>query len=147
MRRCLWVALLAAALSSGCGDDTCGDCTDLFFVQLGSEQFDFGLWRVVVLLEDERRVECEAELPRREDARQPACTSADVVLTLGPGDTLDSLTILGNPERVRVVVELDGAQVGSETFEPRYEGVRPGDDCPIRCRQASDSLTVRSGAL
>ena len=71
------------------------------------------------------------------------CSSASgIAVSVTPAGFF-SLTVLGAPSSVQVVVRSGGATIASRSYVPAYADARPnGPDCPGACREASDTLTL-----
>lgn len=117
----------------------------------GAYRFDIEL--------DQDKVSCEVTLPLRACDAGPSarCTlhpgegpSERVMISesgcaLPPAQhSLPTLSIRGEPARVRVAVSRDGAQLASEELTPAYRTVTPnGPGCEPVCRQAHGAVTLR----
>lgn len=114
----------------------------------GTYRFDFEL--------DQEKVSCEGTLPLRACEHGPSvrCTpegAAERVMISESGcalpaaeHSLPSISIRGEPARVRLTVSRDGTQLAAEEMTPQYRTMRPnGPECEPVCRQASAKVTLR----
>jgi hypothetical protein len=152
LRTCAMPALLSIAIA-GCSvdpNDYCPpeSCPNAFTITIHRDKnaaFAVGSWRLVVDSDLGRGdVTCTIDATKglgsckADDATRALLDLGSV--TQGTDVSALYLTVVGNPKRVSVSVDHDGAALGTQSYTPVYT---PLQNCGRTCQIGKDTMTIR----